>query len=164
MRLILVATLSLFVFQSCFHRAGEITLVAESAPLTVKVNPGTEVIDWVWFQGPFRNSLANGPAPPPSKQEKDVIVWQITPSNSNQDREFNSPDKHPIITYGQLPAGWEQMSPSKGSSPPPLLDGYVYTVSAVTFRGPRPKALCVYVNKGRLELYKNHKDPPCDQD
>jgi hypothetical protein len=162
-RALLIATLLLVFLQSCFHRAGEITLVSESEPLTVKVNPGTEVIDWVWFHGPFRNTLANGPEPPPSKQEKDVIVWQITPSISNQDREFNSPDKHPVITYGLIPEGWEQQLPATGS-PPPLLDGYVYTVSAVTFRGPRPKALCVYVNKGRLELYKNYKDPPCDQD
>ncbi len=79
MRVILVATLSLFLFQSCFHRAGEITLLSESEPLIVKVNPGTEVIDWVWFQGPYRNVLANGPEPPPRQDPKDVIVWQITP-------------------------------------------------------------------------------------
>lgn len=152
MRVILVTTLSLFLFQSCFHRAGEVTLVSESEPLTVKVDPGTEVIDWVWFQGPYQNTVVNGPKPPPLQNPKDVIVWQITP-RYNTDRQFNSPDKFPVLTYGQVPEGWEQMSPS-GAPPPPLLDGYVYTVSVVTFRNPRPKGLCVYVKNGRLQPYR----------
>lgn len=161
MRTVLLATLSLFLFQSCFHRAGEITLVSQSEPLIVELDPGTELIDWVWFQGPLRNLLENGPEPPLRQDPKDVIVWQISPKMSNQAQEFE--DKHPIITYGQVPPRWVQLLPATGS-PPPLLDGYVYTVSAVTFGGVRPKTLCVYVNKGRFEPYKNHKDPPCDQD
>jgi hypothetical protein len=164
MRVILVATLSLFLFQSCFHRAGEITLQSESEPLTVKVNPGTEVIDWVWFQGPHRNRLANGPEPPPLQDPKDVIVWQITPRLYSNDREFSSPDKHPVITYGHLPEGWEQMVPSTGS-PPPLLDGYVYTVNSITFRGPRPRGLCIYVSNGQIKRYSEHgEDPLCGKE
>ena len=163
LRVILVTTLSVFLFQSCFHRAGEITLVSESEPLTVKVDPGTEVIDWVWFQGPFRNTVANGPEPPPQQNPKDVIVWQITPGISSQSREFSSPDKHPVIAYGQVPEGWVQQLPETGS-PPPLLEGYVYTVNAVTFRGPRPRGLCIYVSDGQIKRYSEHgEDPFCKE-
>ena len=151
-RIILLAILLGSGLAGCFSRAGEITLVSESQPLIVKVDPGTEVIDWIWFQGPFRNQLVNGPAPPPSENPKDVIVWQITPRLHSQSDAFSSPDKYPVITYGQVPEGWEQQLPLTGS-PPPLLDGYVYTVSAVTFRNPRPRNLCVYVNQGRLEPF-----------
>ena len=161
-RIVLVAALSLFLFQSCFHRAGEIMLVSESVPLTIKVDPGTETIDWVWFRGPWRNELVNGPEPPPRQDPKDVIVWQITPRMHSQDREFSSPDKFPVIIYGQLPDRWEQMAPSTGS-PEPLLDGYVYIISAVTFRNPRPKSLCVYVKNGRLERYRGNADYRCEE-
>ena len=152
MRGVLLATLLLLQLGSCFQRRGEVTLVSESEPLTVKVDPGSAVIDWVWFQGPHRNVLVNGPEPPPRADPKDVIVWQISPGLSSQDHQFSSPDKFPVITYGQVPEGWAQMLPATGS-PPPLLDGYVYTISVITFRSPRPRALCVYVNKGRLEPY-----------
>ena len=152
MRVIILATLLLLSLRSCFSRAGVITLVSESEPLTVKVDPGTEVVDWIWFQGPYRNSLVNGPKPPPGKEPKDIIVWQIHPASNGEYYEFASADKIPIITYGRVPEGWQQKLPLTGS-PPPLLEGYVYTVNAVTFKGPRPRELCVYVNKGRLELY-----------
>lgn len=163
MRLAFIAALFLILFQSCFHRAGEITLQSEAEPLTVKVDPGTEVIDWIWFQGPFRNKLANGPAPPPSENPKDVIVWQISPRVHSQSDAFSSPDKFPVIAYGQVPEGWEQWLPSTGS-PPPLLNGYVYTVNAITFRNPRPRGLCVYVNNGRLQRYsENGEDSLCKE-
>ena len=161
-RVIFAATLSLFLFQSCFHRAGEITLLSESEPLIVKVDPGTEVIDWVWFQGPHQNVLVNGPKPPPREDPRDVIVWQISPGTDSGDGKFASPDKHPIITYGQVPEGWTQQRPLTGS-PERLLDGFVYTVHAVTFRGPRPRGLCVYVNNGRLEPYVDGDDPACKE-
>jgi hypothetical protein len=160
---VLAAALSLFLFQSCFHRAGEITLLSESEPLTVKVDPGTEVIDWVWFQGPHRNQLAKGPEPPPRQDPTGVIVWQISPRTNNRSDKFSSPDKFPVITYGRVPEGWVQLLPSTGS-PPPLLDGYVYTVKAVTFRNPRPKELCVYVKNGRFERYsENGADSSCKE-
>ena len=113
MRTVLLATLSLFLFQSCFHRAGEITLVSQSEPLIVELDPGTELIDWVWFQGPHRNLLEDGPEPPLRQDPKDVIVWQISPKMSNQAQEFE--DKHPIITYGQVPPRWVQLLPATGS-------------------------------------------------
>ena len=137
-------------------------LVSESEPLIIKVDPGTEVIDWIWFQGPHRNKVANGPEPPPRENPKDVIVWQISPGINSRSDEFSSPDKHPVITYGLVPEGWHQQLPETGS-PPPLLDGYVYTVNVITFRHPRPTGLCVYVNKGHLEPYVEKGDPSCDR-
>lgn len=163
MRGVLFATLLLLQLGACFERTGEVTLVSESEPLTVKIDPGSEVIDWVWFQGPLRNKLANGPEPPPRADPKDVIVWQITPHTHSQDRRFSSPDKFPVITYGKVPEEWVQQLPTTGS-PPPLLDGYVYTVSVITFRNPRPRALCVYVKNGRFERYReNGEDSLCKE-
>jgi hypothetical protein len=163
MRVVFFATLLLlFQLGACFDREGEVTLVSESEPLTVKVDPGSAVIDWIWFQGPRRNVLVNGPEPPPLEDPKDVIVWQITPRLSSQDREFSSPDKFPVIAYGQVPEGWEQQAPATGS-PPPLLDGYVYSISVITFRSPRPRALCVYLKNGRLERYVDNEDALCKE-
>lgn len=42
-------------------------------------------------------------------------------------------DKVPLITYGVLPAGWEQEIPEDGP-PLSLLEGYVYYVQAVLVR------------------------------
>ena len=162
MRGVFLATLLLIQLGACFERQGEVMLVSESEPLTVKVDPGSAVIDWVWFKGPHRNVHVNGPEPPPRAYPEDVIVWQITPRLSSQDYDFSSPDKFPVITYGQVPEGWAQQRPSTGS-PPPLLDGYVYAVSVITFRSPRPKPLCVYVKNGRLERYVDSEDPSCKE-
>lgn len=160
-RIVLIVILLGGGLSSCFDRQGEITLVSESEPLTVKVDPGSEVIDWIWFQGPYRNKHPNSPEPPPIENPKGVIVWQISPGIDSGSAEFSSPDKHPVITYGRLPEGWRQLMPETGS-PAPLLDGFVYTVNVITFRSPRPAGLCVYVNKGRLEPYVEKGNPSCE--
>ena len=160
-RTVFIAILLVSGLSSCFSRQGEITLVSESEPLTIKVDPGTAVIDWIWFQGPLRNRNPNSPEPPPLENPKGVIVWQISPRVDSRSDKFSSPDKYPVITYGQLPEGWQQLEPETGA-PAPLLDGFVYTVNVVTFRSPRPAGLCVYVNKGRLEPYVEKGNPSCE--
>jgi hypothetical protein len=162
-RTILVAILLGLVLGRCFSRPGKIELVSETEPLTVKVHGHSEPVDWIWFQGPYRNLNEQGPAPPPSERDLDVIVWKIRPAGNGEYYEFAQPGTIPAITYGVVPEGWEQELPKTGMAPP-LLNGFVYTVGVVTARGPRPNSLCVYVNNGRLQLYGNKKDPPCDQD
>ena len=164
MKVILLATLLLMTqVGACFSRPGEITLLSEIEPLSIRVHGGTEQVMWIWFQGPYRNATVQGPAPPPSKRDIDVIVWKIRLAAKDGVIPFVEPDKIPDITYGQVPEGWEQELPEAGT-PPPLLDGYVYTVGVVTHRGPAPRSLCVYVNKGSLEPYKDKTDPPCDEE
>lgn len=163
MRAILLAVLLLAQLGACFKRPGEISLLSESEPLSIRVHGGTEQVDWIWFQGPYRNELAQGPTPPPSKRDMDVIVWKIRLAAKNGGYPVADPDKIPDITYGVLPEGWEQELPWDGS-PAPLLDGYVYTVGVVTVRGPRPRSLCVYVNNGRLEPYRDKDLAPCNEE
>ena len=55
------------------------------------------------------------------------VIWEIRPKSGTD----NSAQGLPPITYGQVPAGFEQLTPSVGA-PPALQEGQVYAAS-----GPR---------------------------
>jgi hypothetical protein len=114
---------------------------------------------WIWFQGPYRNAVEGGPAPPPPEQPIKFIIWKITRLDG-----YAPADKIPIISYGQVPEGWAQELPESGPASP-LLDGYVYTVSAIPDRGVGPR-LCVYLKNGRFRPYKDDGKYPslCSKD
>jgi hypothetical protein len=66
--------------------------------------------------------------------EKNVILWQIWPKTSESGRI----DKLPMITYGQVLAGFSQKIPEQGP-PPALVEGKVYEagliVESITYAG-----------------------------
>src|SRR6185436_8006830 len=50
----------------------------------------------------------------------DPKMWEIRPISENRI------PKLPPITYGIVPEGFRQITPSDGASPPPLVEGKVY--------------------------------------
>jgi hypothetical protein len=55
--------------------------------------------------------------------DKDTLLWQIWPSGLSDDAKRIS--RLPQITYGIVPAGFEQKAPRQGL-PPPLVEGKIY--------------------------------------
>jgi hypothetical protein len=69
--------------------------------------------------------------------DKETVIWKIRPKSGTD----NSAKGLPPITYGQVPAGFEQLIPSVGTAPP-LQAGKVYEAS-----GPRievPEAFVMF--------------------
>jgi hypothetical protein len=135
---------------SCEYGSNTITLESNSAPLTFKLH-GSGEVQWIWIQGPYQN---NGePAP---KVYPEGVIWKIVPPGGR----FVPMKEVPPITYAELPAGWEQLTPQAGS-PPPLLEGYVYHVDVVLVRGGAP-TLCVSVKGGQIQPYTHDmQTSPC---
>jgi hypothetical protein len=63
------------------------------------------------------------------------VIWEIRPKSGTD----NSANGLPRITYGQVPEGFEQVTPSVGT-PPALPEGRVYAAS-----GPRVEVPDAYV-------------------
>ena len=66
--------------------------------------------------------------PPQGRHSKidDPAMWEIRPTDENLISEL------PAITYGVVPAGFRQITPSAGA-PPPLLEGKVYKAGGPAF-------------------------------
>jgi hypothetical protein len=140
MVLVLLGLFSVFLSSACL-RNGSIELSSSSLPPSFDIR-GRQDLDWIWFQGPYKNRIENGPEPPSHSDPKKVILWQINPP------KFIPLDQVPLLTYGKPPPGWEQQIPLGGSQPEPLREGYVYYVQAVTPRGP-DLIMCIASKMGR---------------
>ena len=150
--ILLTVILSCLLVSCRFWSSNRITLESNSAPLTFKLN-GADEVQWIWVQGPFQNGRDQGPKPPPLDDPKKIIIWKIAPAEN-----FVPMDEVPPITYGQIPNGWQQESPT-AESPAPLLDGFVYHLRAIAVRGDSP-LLCVSVKGGQIHPYKDDPASP----
>lgn len=110
---------------------------------------GRQELQWIWFQGPYKNRIDGGPEPPTYSDPKRVILWEIHPP----DFKFIPMDQLPSLTYGELPSGWEQKFPVNGSAPEALKEGYVYSVQVVSTIGPDLK-MCIAIKNGQVSQYQ----------
>jgi hypothetical protein len=106
-------------------------------------------VQWIWFQGPYKNKLDGGPEPPANPDPKHVILWKIHPPNF----QYIPMDQIPLLSYGKVPTGWEQEFPINGSPPESLKDGYVYYVQAVSPMGPDLR-MCFAIKNGEAYSYE----------
>jgi hypothetical protein len=147
-KIILFVLAGVFVFTSCSAREGTIVVSTDPYPLTIQVTaPGK--IQWIWFEGPFQNIRDPGPRIEPLSDPKKIILWQIAPSGGS----FIDADSVPPISYGVLPPNWVQEIPDGSSSPPPLLNGYVYYIQAVPVRGGGART-CIFLKDGKALPYQ----------
>jgi len=136
------------VFLSCGGSRGSISLRSSSLPPSFDIH-GRQELQWIWFQGPYKNRIDGGPEPPTSSDPKRIILWEIHPPDSR----FIPMDQIPLLTYGQLPSGWKQKLPAGGSAPEALKDGYVYSVQIVSVIGPDLK-MCIAIKNGQVSPYQ----------
>src|SRR5262245_4284006 len=73
---------------------------------------------------------------PPENQKQTVqrssdvnrLLWEVRPAGGE-----NVIRKLPEITYGKIPAGFDQYFPKDGNSPEPLREGKIYEVSGTAY-------------------------------
>jgi len=56
-----------------------------------------------------------------------ILLWEVRPTGEDKIRRL------PKITYGQVPAGFNQVFPAAGISPPALAEGKVYEVEGTAY-------------------------------
>lgn len=130
---------------SCLHflAEGKGRLLADNMPPSFEFR-GRGKLMWIWVQGPY----PAGPDSPsttsvPTTDPVKTIIWKISPPQGR----FVPLNEVPSVKYSQVPPGWVQEFPEIGS-PPPLVEGGVYTVTAVTARNQNIR-VCLVVSGGK---------------
>jgi len=72
----------------------------------------------------------------------DPKMWEIRPTSENLI------SKLPPITYGIVPAGFRQITPSDGAPPPPLVEGRVYKAGGPAFNA-NGKSIRLTIREGK---------------
>lgn len=116
----------------------EVELVKDAVPPSFRVT-GDERLKWIWVVGPAHTDI------------KTPLLWKIIP----KDNHYPLVKELPVITYGVVPSGWIQETPSDGSPPPSLQEGNLYGISVVTslnFNG----RLGLVIEHGKAKVSKNN--------
>jgi hypothetical protein len=61
------------------------------------------------------------------RSDVNILLWEVRPIGEDKIRRL------PKITYGQVPAGFEQVFPADGTSPSVLVEGKVYEVGGTAY-------------------------------
>jgi hypothetical protein len=125
--------------------AGTVRLVSREVPPKFEFK-GELILQYVQFVGPY--SITEQRFLVPDSDDPDrAVAWRIYPPNFRFIRTYDCP----IITFGQLPLGWNQVTPKIGSATP-LMDGAVYRVSAELNQGRRI-VMCILIQDGKAHEY-----------
>lgn len=141
--MILIASL---LFTGCYLSHSEVRLISDQIPPTFKFS-GMDEVKFIRMVGPYPVNLS------PNYEAK--VIWQI-----NRVGEYQRLSELPPITYGTIPAGWEQEVPPT-NTPLPLAEGSVYSLYAVTRLNHTIKT-CMIVKNGKAEEF--HDLDLCKQD
>src|SRR5436190_668972 len=83
-----------------------------------------------WLLSMELNVFPAGMTPEQIDQAQGEMIWKISPPKGIW------ADDVPLITYGDVPAGWSQSIPLSGR-PPALMEGRVYEARSLLKTGPR---------------------------
>ena|GEM_PF-6600164 len=126
--------------------AGQVMLIGAGQPPTFEFK-GRLNLEYIHIVGPYsvehrRFLLPNGRYSLDGNE-----IWSISPPH----HRFIPINSALRITYGQLPAGWEQDLP-KARAPAPLVEGSAYYISAELDEGRRLN-MCVLIKDGKAQPY-----------
>jgi hypothetical protein len=112
------------LFAGCDGARNVFSVARETTPPTFSTS-GND-----WLLGIEVNVFPAGMAPEQIGQTQGETIWKISPPKRIW------ADDVPVITYGEVPAGWSQSIPLTGR-PPELIEGRVYEARSILGDGPR---------------------------